>query len=138
VAPWERLLKTQSCPRLNIRGGLLLIEENATMFRQRNSNRVPIGFDEVKRAALVDIRGVLGRFLPGGKAIRGEYVVLNPTRPDKHPGSFCINLKSGEWADFATHDRGRDLISLTAYVKNISQYEAARGLSQMLGVGARR
>jgi hypothetical protein len=108
------------------------------MFRQRNSNRSPIDFDEVKRAALIDIRGVLGRFLPGGKVIRGEYVALNPTRPDKHLGSFCVNLQSGKWGDFATHDRGRDVISLIAYLKNISQYEAAKGLSQMLGVGARR
>ena len=81
---------------------------------------------------------MLGRFLPGGKVIRGEYLVLNPTRPDKHLGSFCINMKSGEWADFATHDRGRDLISRVAYLKSMSQYEAAKGLSQMLGVGARR
>jgi hypothetical protein len=108
------------------------------MFRQRNPNRPPIDFDEVKRAALADIRGVLGRFLPGGKVIRGEYVVLNPTRTDRHLGSFRINLKSGRWADFATDDRGGDLISLIAYLKRIPQHEAAKGLSKMLGVGARR
>jgi hypothetical protein len=108
------------------------------MFRQRNSSRPPIDFDEVKRAALADIRGVLGRFLPGGKVVKGEYVALNPTRPDRHLGSFRVNLKSGRWADFATHDRGRDVISLIAYLKDISQYQAARGLSEMLGVGARR
>jgi hypothetical protein len=108
------------------------------MFHQRNSNRPPIDFDEVKRAALADIRGVLRRFLPGGKVIRGEYVVLNPKRHDRSIGSFRVNLKSGEWADFATDDRGRDLISLVAYLKGISQYQAAKGLSEMLGVGARR
>jgi putative DNA primase/helicase len=68
------------------------------MFRRRNSSLPSIDFDEVKRAALADIRGVLGRFLPGGKVIRGEYVVLNPTRTDRHLGSFRINLKSGRCA----------------------------------------
>jgi hypothetical protein len=103
-----------------------------------SGKRPPVDFDEVKIAALANIRGVLGRFLPGGKVVRGEYVLLNPTRPDRHLGSFRVNLKSGRWADFATDDRGRDLISLIAYLKSISQYEAARGLSEMLGVGARR
>jgi hypothetical protein len=97
-----------------------------------------IDFTEVKIAALADIRGVLGRFLPGGKVICSEYVVLNPRRADRHPGSFKINIRSGKWSDFATGDRGGDLISQVAYLKDISQLEAARGLSQMLGVGRRR
>jgi hypothetical protein len=100
--------------------------------------RQRIDFTEVKVAALADIRGVLGRFLPGGKVIRGEYVVLNPRRADRHPGSFKINIRSGEWADFAVDAKGGDLISLVAYLKDISQLEAARGLSRMLGVGRRR
>jgi hypothetical protein len=97
-----------------------------------------IDFTEIRVAALADIRGVLGRFLPGGKVIRGEYVALNPRRLDRHLGSFRINLRTGKWADFATDDRGGDLISLVAHVKNIRQIEAARGLSQMLGVERRR
>ena len=59
--------------------------------------RPPIDFDVVKSAALADIRGVLGRFLPGGKIIRSEYVVRNPRRFDRHPGSFRTNLRSGAW-----------------------------------------
>ena len=55
----------------------------------------PIDFDEVKSAALADIRSLLGRFLPGGKVVRGEYVVLNPTQPCGILGSFRVNLKSG-------------------------------------------
>jgi hypothetical protein len=97
-----------------------------------------IDFDEVKTAALADIRGVLGRFLPGGKVVGREYVVRNPKRSDRHLGSFSINMTTGKWSDFATGDRGGDLIGLVAYLKGISQYEAANGLSQMLGVGARR
>jgi hypothetical protein len=97
-----------------------------------------IDFIEVKAAALADIRGVLGRFLPGGKVVRGEYVALNPRRADRHLGSFRVNLTSGRWADFATDAKGGDVISLVAYLKDISQLEAAKGLSQMLGVGRRR
>jgi hypothetical protein len=97
-----------------------------------------IDFAEVKSAALADINGVLHRFLPGGKVIRGEYTVRNPKRVDRHLGSFQINTKTGKWADFATDARGKDLISLVAYLKDLSQLEAARGLSQMLGVGERR
>jgi hypothetical protein len=96
--------------------------------------RQRIDFTEVKIAALADIRGVLGRFLPGGEVIRGEYVALNPRRADRRPGSFKINIRSGKWADFATGDRGGDLISLVAYLKDISQFEAARLLANMLGI----
>jgi hypothetical protein len=101
-------------------------------------SRPRINFTEVKIAALADIRGVLGRFLPGGKVIRGEYVALNPRRADRHLGSFRINLATGKWADFAVYAKGRDLISLLAYLRNISQLEAAQGLAQTLGVGERR
>jgi hypothetical protein len=102
------------------------------------ASRHRIDFTEVKSAALADIRGVLRRFLPGGKVVRGEYVALNPRRADRHPGSFRINVTTGRWADFAVDAKGGDLISLVAYLKDISQLEAAKGLSQMLGVGRRR
>ena len=100
------------------------------MFTTRHST----DFTEVKVAALADIRGVLGRFLPGGEVIRGEYVALNPRRVDRHRGSFRVNLASGKWADFATGDRGGDLIALIAFLEKISQLEAARLLANMLGI----
>jgi hypothetical protein len=102
------------------------------------TNRQRIDFTEVKIAAFANIRGVLGRFLPDGKVIRGEYIALNPRRADRHPGSFRVNLASGKWADFAVDAKGGDLISLVAYLRGISQFEAAKGLSEMLGVGRRR
>ncbi|MDA0781242.1 MAG: toprim domain-containing protein [Rickettsiales bacterium] len=43
-------------------------------------------------------------------------------------GSFKVNLVSCEWSDFATGDAGGDLVSLYAYLKGISQYQAAREL----------
>jgi hypothetical protein len=94
----------------------------------------PIDFAEVNRAAHSDIRGVLARFLPGGKVIQNEYVALNPHRADRHFGSFRINLRTGKWADFASCDCGGDLISLVAFVDNVSQLDAALLLARMLGV----
>ena len=44
-------------------------------------------------------------------------------------------METGRWADFALPDaRGRDPISLAAYLFDLSQVEAARNLAQMLGV----
>jgi hypothetical protein len=63
--------------------------------------------------------------LPNGKVEANEFVALNPTRLDKRLGSFRINVISGKWSDFATGDRGGDVISLYAYLKGISNYEAA-------------
>ena len=49
-------------------------------------------------------------------------------------GSFSINIRNGLWADFATNDAGRDVISLHAYLHRMTQIEAARDLAKQLGV----
>jgi hypothetical protein len=103
-----------------------------------SDRRRHIDFAAINLAALSDIRSVLARFLPGGKVVRREYVVRNPKRSDRHLGSFSINMTTGKWSDFATGDSGGDLIGLVAYLKDISQLEAARGLAQMLGVESHR
>jgi len=41
-----------------------------------------------------------------------------------------VNLLTGRWADFATGDKGGDPISLLAYLRSISQGDAARLLRQ--------
>jgi hypothetical protein len=63
--------------------------------------------------------------LPNGKVEASEFVSLNPTRIDKKLSSFRINTITGKLSDFATGDRGGDLIALYAYLKGISNYEAA-------------
>ncbi len=49
-------------------------------------------------------------------------------------------MRSGRWADFATGDKGGDVVSLVAYIERVGQVEAARRLAHMLGmdVGGRR
>ncbi len=63
-----------------------------------------------------DVLGYCQQWLPQGKKEGNEYKSLNPTRADGKSGSFSINLRTGQWADFATSDKGGDLISLYAYL----------------------
>ena len=63
-----------------------------------------------------------------------EYTARNPKRSDNRPGSFRINIRTGKWADFATGDKGGDVISLAAYLFDLSQGEAKQRLAEMLGV----
>lgn len=93
-----------------------------------------INFARINRAALATLPSLLARWLPGGRTQGREYVALNPTRADKRPGSFRINMTTGKWADFATGDKGGDVVSLAAYLLSTGQGEAARSLADMLGV----
>jgi hypothetical protein len=77
---------------------------------------------------------VLARVLPRGKQVHHEWVALNPRRADRNLGSFKVNRFNGKWCDFATGDKGGDPVSLVAYVEGVSQLEAARLLTRMLGL----
>jgi AAA domain len=91
-----------------------------------------IDFDGLNRAACANGRSLVERLIPGGKVHGAEYIVRNPNRADNHPGSFKINYRTGEWADFATTDRGGDFVSLVAFLGNVSQGDAARELAILL------
>jgi hypothetical protein len=109
------------------------------MFRSPHPKiaRARVDFKAINSAALPVLPELLGRWLPDGKRIGQEYVALNPTRADQHLGSFKISLggyRIGAWSDFATGDCGGDVISLAAYLFNLSQYAAARRVAKMLGI----
>ena len=91
-------------------------------------------FSKIKAAALASIESVLSHYCPGGKRQGHEYLPLNPVRSDSKAGSFSINLNTGAWSDFATNDKGGDLIALVAYIEGVKQGEAANRLSQFLGL----
>jgi len=93
-----------------------------------------IDFEAVNDAALSALPSLVRRWLPDGRVAGREYIARNPRRADKKPGSFKINLSTGKWADFATGDAGGDVVSLAAYLSGAGQIEAARNLSQMLGI----
>ena len=93
-----------------------------------------IDFRHINSRALPVLQSILSRWLPDGRRLGSEWVARNPRRLDRRLGSFRINLRTGKWADFATGDRGGDVISLAAYLGGFSQIEAARRLANMLGV----
>ncbi|MFC1511616.1 hypothetical protein ACFL5H_00275 [Candidatus Latescibacterota bacterium] len=87
-------------------------------------------FTNINTTALSNIETLLPTLLPGGRREGHEYVALNPTRDDHRPGSFKINMRTGAWSDFATGDRGSDVISLWAYINRVSQGEAAKAIKK--------
>lgn len=100
------------------------------------SDRRPVNFNQINRAALARLLDILRRWFPDGRREGREFVARNPTRADHRPGSFKINIDTGRWADFATGDRGGDVISLAAYLSRASQVKAARNVAAMLGIAA--
>ncbi len=93
-----------------------------------------LDFNGINRAALGSLPALLRRWLPDGRLVGREYTARNPTRADRRPGSFRINVNSGQWSDFATGDKGGDVVSLAAYLSSTGQAEAARALAGMLGL----
>ena len=101
---------------------------------QVSQHSASIDFARINRAALAAMPSLLLRWLPDGRYQGREYVARNPRRADRHLGSFRINILTGRWADFATDDKGGDVVSLAAYLADIGQVEAARRLAGMLGL----
>ncbi len=105
----------------------------------RSNNRqkplsVQINYQGINQACLGVIQSLLMRWLPDGKIYGHEYVALNPKRNDTKLGSFKVNIYNGKWADFATGDKGGDLISLASYLSGKSNSQSALELADMLGV----
>src|SRR6202007_819729 len=71
-----------------------------------------INFALINTVSIAALPAILARILPGGRIAGSEYLALNPRRPDRRCGSFKINLRTGQWADFATGAQGGDTISL--------------------------
>ena len=105
------------------------------------TDRAPsIPFAAISHRLLAMAATFVAQLLPGGRRSRDEWVCRNPTRNDRKPGSFSVNLRTGKWIDFATGgtyggcDKGGDLISLYAYVHGIGQGEAARDCARIVGL----
>lgn len=103
-----------------------------------NQWRPPIGrvdFSALRRAALGQLPDILARWLPSSRIEGREYIVRNPKRCDRRPGSFKIKLDTGRWADFATGDRGGDPISLAAYLADCNRIERIGATARRPGAG---
>lgn len=94
-----------------------------------------IDFSAISTAALDRAESLLSQWLPAGKRSGHEWVSVNPMRSDANPGSFSVSLTTGSWADFATDDKGGDLVALYAYLFTAGdQGAAARDLADQLGI----
>lgn len=102
--------------------------------KEKSSRNGRIDFDLIKANARPITPALLQRWLPGGRFVGNEYLARNPHRNDRHAGSFSINVKTGRWCDFATGDKGGDIISLAAFIFGVSQIEAAKRLADLLSM----
>lgn len=102
----------------------------------------PIKFDALARELLGRAESLCEQWLPGGVK-RGHEYVCGSVRGGE--GSSCsINLTTGKWADFASGEKGGDLISLYAAGNDMDNGAAAiaiardYGLEDVAGVQALR
>ncbi|ELG9349060.1 toprim domain-containing protein [Salmonella enterica] len=89
---------------------------------------------QVAAAAAMQAEILVPEWLPEGRRRGSEWVSRNPTRADRHAGSFTVSLVDGCWHDFATGDSGGDPVSLLAYLMNVRQYDAARMVADRMGL----
>ena len=94
-----------------------------------------IDFARIADAALGRAEQLLAVWLPQGRREGHEWKSVNPMRSDRSEGSFSININTGAWGDFATDDKGGDLVSLCAYLfHGGNNVEAAYDLAADLGI----
>jgi predicted P-loop ATPase len=92
-------------------------------------------FAEIAAACLARADELLREWLPYGRREGPEWKALNPLRGDSKIGSFSVSVINGHWADFATDDRGGDLVSLNAYLFHAGdQGKAAVECAERVGV----
>lgn len=94
----------------------------------------PINFEALAAALLQMADSLVARWLPGGAQRGHEYQCGSLSGG---AGSSCsVNLTNGRWADFATDDKGNDLISLYARVNDLTMGKAALQLAREHGLEA--
>jgi putative DNA primase/helicase len=86
-----------------------------------------LDFKSLSADLLADARNILPQWLPGGKQRGKEFVCGSLSGDEGH--SLSINTNTGVWVDFATGDRGADLIDLYAAIHSIDLGAAFRELS---------
>ncbi len=97
----------------------------------------PLDYTVIAERALQQSERLASTWFPHGRRRGNEWLALNPHRSDRRLGSFSINLRTGRWADFATGDRGGDLIALRAFLDGSTQRQAALSICAELGGSAR-
>lgn len=93
-----------------------------------------INFEDINQRLLARAKSLIPTMLPGGKQVGREWVCANVNGGSG--GSFSINTETGIWADFSTGEKGGDIVSLYALQRGLSQTEAAKEISDQIGVPA--
>lgn len=89
-------------------------------------NMSDIDYAALNARLLGNVENLLNEWYPEGRKLGVEYKVAGLSGGKGM--SLSINCKTGVWADFATGDKGGDLISLYAAMQGISQSKAAKEL----------
>jgi len=87
-----------------------------------------LDFDGLASYLLARIRDLLPRWLPGGR-MQGQEFVCASLQGGAGGDSCKVNTATGLWADFATWEKGGDMISLYAAINRLKQGEAAKALA---------
>jgi len=87
-----------------------------------------IDFEGLAAELLSQIRNLLPVWLPGGKIKGNEYECGDIL--GGQGDSLRVNINTGRWCDFATDEKGGDLIALYAAINGLKQGEAAKQLAE--------
>ena len=101
-------------------------------YQNRSEKQVKYCFKKLGAMAQGYIEQLLSILGVPHKVSGNEIMMLNVKRADRNFGSFSVNRHTGAWCDFATNDKGGDVISLCAYLLSCSQHEAAQYIIQLL------
>lgn len=103
--------------------------------------RQMVTLDEIKDSLLAQLDRVIDRYgRPGqGSYVKnGKHYLLNPGRPDRSVGSFCIRLTGpdrGRWSEYAGHSKSSgDLLDLIALSCGLSLTDAIKEARAFLGL----
>jgi hypothetical protein len=93
-----------------------------------------LDFQRIAADLLAASETLLPSWLPAGKRRGAEYVCGSLSGDEGD--SLSINVRTGLWADFATGEKGGDLLSLYAAIHGMKQGDAARALGYTNGAAA--
>ena len=96
-------------------------------------------FSEIKAGLVAAIEALAAELVPDGHRNGGYWIGRNPTRADRHAGSFWIRIKPpaiGAWRDEATGEKG-DAVDLVRYVLRLRDRSETRAwCMRWLGMSA--
>lgn len=104
------------------------------------TQRQMVSLEEIKDRLLDRVDAVVAQYAPAatGSYRKGHlWFTLNPGRPDRSVGSFCVHLsgaKAGRWCDYATDPKGGDLIDLIGLSLNLDAKGAIAEARAFLGL----